>query len=102
MPSSKKLHLLTISFDAEYDTPAVLLDFARRYMNPVSFQDWEFATGSIDQIREITTYFGLIYRKESGQIVHSMVAALIGRDGKLDGLYLRNEWKPKDVLADIR
>ncbi len=102
LPSSKKLHLLTISFDAEYDTPAVLRDFARRYMNPVSFQDWEFATGSIDQIREITTYFGLIYRKESGQIVHSMVAALIGPDGKLEHLYLRNEWKPKDVLADIR
>jgi protein SCO1 len=102
LPPAKKPHLLTISFDSDYDTPAVLRDYARRYMNPLSFEDWEFATGSIDQIREITTYFGLIYRKESGQITHSLVTALIGPDGKLAHLYLRNEWKPKDVLADLR
>lgn len=102
LPSSKKPHLLTISFDADYDTPAVLRDYAKPYMNPVSFEDWEFATGSMDQIKEITTYFGLIYRKESGQISHSLVTALIGPDGKLAHLYLRNEWKPKDVLAELR
>jgi protein SCO1 len=102
LPPSKKPHLLTISFDTEYDTPAVLRDYARRYMNPLSFTDWEFATGSMDQIKEITTYFGLILRKESGQIVHSLVTALIGPDGKLVHLYLRNEWKPTDVLADLK
>jgi protein SCO1 len=102
LPPSQKPHLLTISFDSDYDTPAVLRNYARRYMNPLSFEDWEFATGSMDQIRGITTYFGLIYRKESGQITHSLVTALIGPDGKLAHLYLRNEWTPKDVLADLR
>jgi protein SCO1 len=102
LPPAKKPHLLTISFDSDYDTPAVLRNYARRYMNPLSFEDWEFATGSMDQIKEITAYFGLIYRKESGQITHSLVTALIGPDGKLAHLYLRNEWTPKDVLADLR
>jgi protein SCO1/2 len=102
LPSSKKPHLLTISFDSDYDTPAVLRDYARRYMNPLSFEDWEFATGSAGQIKESTTYFGLIYRKESGQITHSLVTALIGPDGKLAHLYLRNDWTPKDVLAELR
>jgi protein SCO1/2 len=102
LPAAKKPHLLTISFDTDYDTPAVLRDYARRYMNPVSFENWEFATGTIEEIRKITTYFGLVYRKESDQIVHSMVTALIGPDGKLMHLYLRNEWTPKDVLADLQ
>jgi protein SCO1 len=102
LPPSKKPHLLTISFDTDYDTPAVLRDYARSYMNPVSFTDWEFASGSPDQIKKITTYFGLIYRREAGQIVHSLVTALMGPDGKLERLYLRNEWKPKDVLADLK
>lgn len=102
LPSSKKPHLLTISFDSDYDTLAVLRDYARRYMNPLAFKDWEFATGSMGQIKEITTYFGLIYRKESGQITHSLVTALIGADGTLAHLYLRNDWTPKDVLAELR
>jgi protein SCO1 len=79
-----------------------LRDYARRYMNPLSFEDWEFATGSVDQIKEITTCFGLVYQKESGQINHSLVTALIGPDGKLAHLYLRNDWTPKDVLAELR
>ena len=102
LPSARKPHLLTISFDTDYDTPAVLRDYARRYMNPVSFENWEFATGSMEEIRKITSYFGLIYQKEAGQINHSMVTALIGSDGKLMHLYLRNEWTPKDILADLR
>ena len=68
----------------------------------MSFEDWEFATGSAGQITESTTYFGLIYRKESGQITHSLVTALIGPDVKLAHLYLRNDWTPKDVLAELR
>jgi protein SCO1/2 len=100
--ADKKPHLLTISFDSDYDTPAVLRDYAKRYMNPPSFDTWEFASGSTEEIQKITTYFGLVYRKESGQIVHSLVTALIGSDGKLMHLYLGNEWTPKDILADLR
>lgn len=100
--SSGKPHLLTVSFDTEYDTPAVLREYARRYMNPVSFDDWEFATGASEEIIKITGYFGLSFQKDSGQIVHSMVTALIGPDGKLIHLYLGNGWTPKQVLAQLK
>jgi len=100
--SAKKLHLLTVSFDAEFDTPAVLRDYARRYINPVSYKDWEFATGSPEETKTITTYFGLAYRRESGQIVHSLVTALIGPDGRLVHLYTGNKWTPKQILSALR
>jgi protein SCO1/2 len=101
-PSDRTPHLLSISFDYDYDTPQVLQKYAQRYMNPLDFQNWEFATGSPDQIKRITGYFGLILRKENNQIVHSLVTALIGPDGKLDHLYLQNEWKPEEVLARLK
>ena len=100
-PSEKIPHLLTVSFDSEFDTPAVLRKFAQRYMNPLDFQSWEFATGSSDEIRKITGYFGLIFRKEENQIVHSLVTALIGPDGKLVKIYLHNDWKPEEVLSRL-
>jgi protein SCO1/2 len=102
MPDSdRKPRLLTVSFDTEYDTPSVLRDYAGRYMNPTDFSEWEFASGSADQIKEITGYFGLSYYKESDQIVHSLVTALIGPEGELEHLYLGNEWTPDRVLADL-
>ncbi|MEJ2246128.1 MAG: copper-binding protein [Acidobacteriota bacterium] len=102
MPPSEKIpHLLTVSFDSEYDTPAVLRKFAQRYMNPLDFQSWEFATGSWDEIRKITGHFGLIFRKEKNQIVHSLVTALIGPDGRLVKIYLHNDWKPEEVLSQL-
>ncbi|HTY62477.1 MAG TPA: SCO family protein [Acidobacteriota bacterium] len=100
--AGRNVHLLTVSFDTEYDTPAVLREYARRYMNPPDFGVWEFATGSPEEIKKITGHFGLIYRKESGQIEHSLVTALIGPDGTLKRIYQGNQWTPGQVLAEFR
>jgi len=100
--SDRNPHLLTISFDTEHDTPAVLREYAGRYMHPVRFDTWEFATGSPEQIKEITGYFGLMFRPEVGQITHTMLTALIGPDGKLVKSYLSNRWEPADILANLR
>jgi protein SCO1/2 len=99
---SRRPHLLTISFDTERDTPAVLRDYGRRYMNPPDFEEWEFATGSDEDIKKITGYFGLSYQRESGQITHTLVTALIGADGKLTRLYEFNQWTPRKVLAELK
>jgi protein SCO1/2 len=93
--------LLTVSFDTDYDTPSVLRAYAARYMKPARFDRWTFATGTPEEIRNITGYFGLVYEKESNQIVHSLVTALIGPDGKLVRLYLGNQWRPNEILKDL-
>ena len=100
-PVAGKPRLLTVSFDTEHDTPEVLRKYGRRFMNPPAFDEWEFATGTPEQIRDITSYFGLSYSKESGQIIHSMVTALIDPDGKLIALYLGNRWTPSEILKAL-
>ncbi len=103
LPASvPKPHLLTVSFDPEFDTPAVLRSYGARYMHPVDFQAWEFATGSPEEIKNVTGYFGLSHWKESGQIVHTLSTALIGPEGRLVRLYKGKEWTPEQVLAEIK
>jgi protein SCO1/2 len=70
-------------------------------MHPVNFRDWGFATGSQEEIKRITGYFGLSYWPESGQISHNLVTALIASDGRIAQLYQGNLWKPADILAII-
>ena len=104
-----KTHLLTISFDPEYDSPKVLRSYGAshtgRYTDE-TFQHWEFAGGSADEVKGIAQYFGLRYfhDTESGQdqVIHSLRTAVIGPDGKLFKLYRGNEWKPAEIAGDLQ
>lgn len=99
-----KTHLLSVSFDPSYDSPKVLKEYARKQFSgdSVSFQHWELATGSEEEIREITAFFGLTYYPEQDQIVHSLRTAVVGPDGTLYKLYRGNEWEPWEILRDLR
>lgn len=98
-----KIHLLTISFDPEFDKPQVLRSYGTAYTGgKEAFKQWEFATGSAEEVEKITMFFGLSYWQETGQIIHSLRTALIAPDGKLAQLYRGNDWASKEVLAQLK
>jgi protein SCO1/2 len=100
-----KIHLLSISFDPDYDTPAVLRSYGAAHSGLYSeedFQHWEFATGSKDQVKGIAQYFGLRYYDGTNEIVHGLRTALIAPDGKIYKVYRGNEWKPEEVIKDLQ
>jgi protein SCO1/2 len=100
---SLSAHLLSISIDPEYDKPAVLRAYARQYAGtPPAFDQWEFATGTTEQVRNAAAFFGLSYWTEGGQVVHTLATALISPDGKVAKIYPGNEWQPDEVVADLR
>lgn len=99
-----RTHLLSISFDTEYDTPKVLKSYGGAYTENYSsekFTHWEFATGSPEEVRDIAGFFGLRYYKESNQIVHGLRTAIITPEGKVHKVYRGNEWKAEEILRDI-
>jgi protein SCO1 len=99
-----KTHLLSISFDPERDTPAVLKEFgatrAGRNVDP-DFKHWEFVTASPSDIRTLADFFGLTYEPESGQIIHSLRTVVVKPDGTLYKVYKGNDWKPDEILSDL-
>ncbi len=104
-----KTHLLTVSFDPEYDTPKVLRSYGASHTGRYSdetFQHWEFASGSKDEVKGIAQFFGLRYYHDTEssdeQVIHSMRTAIIGPDGKVYKLYRGNEWKPEEILGEVR
>jgi protein SCO1/2 len=71
-----------------------------------TFQHWEFATGSKDEVKGIAQFFGLRYyhdtESDDEQVIHSLRTAIISPDGKLFKLYRGNEWKPEEVLSELK
>ena len=97
-----KAQLLSISIDPEYDTPSVLHRYGERYAGKLdpTFQRWQFASGSPEEVRKAADFFGLSYNQKEGQIVHTLQTVLIGSDGKIAKVYAGNQWKPADVAED--
>jgi protein SCO1/2 len=105
----QKTHLLSISFDPEYDTPKVLRSYGAAYTGKYTdenFAHWEFASGSADEVKGIAQFFGLRYYLDSSsgkeQVIHSLRTAVIAPDGKVIKVYRENEWKPEELLKDFQ
>jgi protein SCO1/2 len=100
-----KTRLLSISFDPTNDTPPVLRKYAAEFQ-PVGmrtdFQHWSFAVAPAKELKDIASAFGLYYKADDGQIVHSMSTSVISPDGKIYKWYHGNAWEPADVLNDVK
>ena len=98
-----KTHLLSVTVDPDYDKAKVLRDYGARFAGSDNdgFKQWEFATGSPEQIKKVAQFFGLNYWKEKDQIIHGLRTAIITPDGKIAKVYRHNDWKPEDVVKDL-
>jgi protein SCO1/2 len=98
-----RLHLISISFDPEYDTPAVLAAHARALNADTT--SWTFLTGDRVTVDRLAGRFGVgVIRGPEGatEITHNLRTALFAADGALLQIYPGSEWSPRTVLGDLR
>ncbi|WP_263366018.1 SCO family protein [Edaphobacter bradus] len=99
-------HLLSISFDPAYDTPAVLRSYGGAYTGRYTtetFTHWDFAAPSEKELPTVTQFFDVgVTPGENKTLTHSLSTVIIGKDGKIAAWYPTNDWQPSDVVAAIR
>jgi protein SCO1/2 len=96
-----KTHLLSISVDPEYDKPQVLREYAAQHAGKPDFKQWEFASGSAEEVKTVAEFFGLQYWPEKDQVIHGLRTAIVGADGKVVKVFRGNEWKPEEVVKQL-
>jgi len=102
-----RTHLLSVSFDPEYDTPKVLRSYGGAHTGKFTEEDfahWDFAAPSVAELPEMEHYFDVGVTGSSSDpasIMHSLSTVVIGRDGKVVAWYPTNDWKPADVLKTV-
>ncbi len=97
------IHLLSISFDPDHDTPKVLRDYAFKNApthDASLFTRWEFATPTAADLSKIADFFALTVQPEAGQITHTLSTAVIGPDGKIAAWYHGGDWQISDLIKD--
>ena len=101
-----RTHLLSISFDPVYDSPAVLRSYGEAYTGNYTrekFEHWDFAAPAKTDLPKLLEFFNVgATPGENHTITHSLSTAVIGPDGKVAQWYPTNDWKPEDVLDELK
>jgi len=93
-------HLLTISFDPEYDTPERLKQYAAtHHADPAR---WEFLTGALIDITALSEQVGLqFWREPGGSINHNLRTVVVDAQGRVQKIFIENKWTPEELTAEI-
>ncbi len=93
-------HLLTITFDPDFDKPVVLKSYAERFHADPAH--WSFLTGDPADIRAISDQFGQTFWKdETGAINHNLRTAVVNASGRIKKIFTGNNWTPDELASAL-
>jgi protein SCO1/2 len=98
-----RVHLVSVTLDPEYDTPAVLLRHAGQLKADPAV--WSLLTGSRGQVETFASQFGVSVTRESSQpseVVHNLRTAVVDGNGRLVTILSGGDWRPSALIAEIR
>lgn len=98
---ASQVQLLSVTFDPQHDTPAVLATHAKTLGADAAF--WRFLTGDGAAIEKFASQFGVSISKDAApEIVHNLRTAVIDPQGRLSIILNGSEWTPADLVAELR
>jgi protein SCO1/2 len=103
-PTAKadQVRLLSVSFDPEHDTPAVLASHAKS--RGAKMPLWTYAVASHEELGKFGPKLGLMYGPGEKEVMHNLCTAVIGPDGKLIRLdygTAGGAWTADDMMGTI-
>lgn len=93
-------HLISISFDPEFDTPTQLAAYARSYQPDTNH--WTFATSTPEIIHQLGGGFGLVFAREGATFNHNIRTVVVTPAGTIQKVFAGNEWQPAELIAEMK
>jgi protein SCO1/2 len=92
-------HLLSISFDTEFDSPPMLKAYGNSYQYDP--KHWSFLTGPADKIGELARQSGVSYQYEAGTFNHDFRTLIIDAAGHLQMIFPTSGDLCDQIVAEI-
>ena len=92
-------HLLSVSFDPEFDTPAMLKAYGDSYQYDP--KHWSFLTGPADKIGELARASGVTYEPDAGTFNHNFRTLIIDTRGHLQMIFPTTGDLSDQIVAEI-
>jgi protein SCO1/2 len=96
----RDVHLIEMTLDPQFDTPAVLARYATVYgADPAR---WTFGTGKVDDVLNVDAAFGVDpFVDPRFGLIHSETLAMIDRRGTIRDLIYTNAWRPAEIISEL-
>ena len=94
-------HLLTLTFDPLWDTPARLKPYAEMYhADP---RHWSFLTGDLVDITALTEQVGQVFTRDADGpgINHNLRTVVVDARGRVQNIIPENKWTPEELVTEI-
>ncbi|HUA67326.1 MAG TPA: SCO family protein [Candidatus Saccharimonadales bacterium] len=92
-------HFLSVSFDAEFDTPTMLKAYGESYQYDP--KHWSFLTGPPDKIAKLAEESGVRYESDNGLINHNFRTLIVDSDGHLQTVFPVTGDFSDSIVAEI-
>jgi protein SCO1/2 len=89
---------LSISFDPEFDTPAVLSNYANVYRGDDANR-WLFAAAATNVLADVAQRLDLMVMRQGNNISHNLRTVVLDPQGRIYKQFDSNQWTPQQ-LAD--
>jgi len=91
---------LSVSFDAQNDTPQVLTTFGGYYRNGHPGH-WLFASADTDTLKKLAPALDLMVFREGATISHNLRTVVLDTHGRIYQQFDGNQWTPQDLVDAI-
>jgi len=92
-------HLLSISFDPEFDSPPLLKAYGNSYQYDP--KHWSFLTGPVDKIGELARQSDVSYQLDAGTFNHNFRTLIIDANGHLQMVFPTGGDLSDQIVAEI-
>jgi protein SCO1/2 len=99
-PTLSDWHLVSVTFDPEYDTSERLAKYAEFYEPDPAH--WTFAGGELAAIQQLGSAVGLSVSNQGGPLDHNLRTVVVDAAGRVQKVFAGNEWKPRELLDEMK
>ena len=93
-------HLVSISFDPDYDIPAILKIYATAHQYDPAH--WSFATGALNDLIVLGDRFGEYFGHDNtGGVTHNLRTVILDTHGRLQKILIGNAWTSDQLVEEI-
>jgi protein SCO1/2 len=93
-------HLLSISFDPEYDTPTALKAYATA--RDFDSRRWDFVTGDLADLTAFGSQFGEYFGHDTtGGYNHNLRTVVVDAKGRIQRIINGNTWTSDELVAEM-
>ncbi len=93
--------LLSLSFDPDTDTPAILANYAGIYRGETT-NHWLFAAVAKSQLAALAPRLDLMIMRQNGSISHNLRTVVLDPQGRIQHLFDGNDWTPQELADALR